>query len=360
MRTFSLINTALSLLAVSALGQTPEEKALAAFQTSVFAFAKSQRCTACHAVDQAPLWAQGNLAEAYRQAKNFVDFSSPESSTLVARSSNRHCGPICSTDGTAMRDAIWQWWENGEKDLSGGTLPVRKTTELPVPANLPTDESYLPLEWDLASLGFNGVRFQIEIQKFDEYAYRVRSPRMVTSGQAVRVHGVRVYLNGHTFPEASNYLNVTQSATADSAPVLSPTPMLVPSEGAADKIAIGFGEVNWGAPHPCRDVAGFLAKVKPVLEKKCARCHRVAGNTATARYALPSDDDASCLAARQRVDANWPILSALLTYPLYSTAGHPRLLTQNEQDNVLGWIGDEIGVRDAGRFKVLSVPPARE
>ena len=323
-----------------------DQKAQLAFEKSVHVFARAQHCNLCHGVDQSPLWAQNDVGAAYQLAKNYVDFSSPESSTLVIRSSNRHCGKICSTDSTAMRDAIMSWWENGEKDLSGGIAPIKKTIDLPVPVNLPTGDDFAPLEWDLGSMGLQGARFQLEIQKYDDYAYRVRKPRVVTTKQAVRVHGIRVFINGRTFPEAGNYLAITQSATADSAPVLSSSVMLVPAVGGTlDKIAIGFAEVNWGEPHACRNVALFQSKVKVTLERKCAYCHREKGNPANRAYAMPIADDAACQSARQRIDATWPILSPFVTYPLSSTDEHPHLLTERDQENFMAWIAEELGQR---------------
>jgi hypothetical protein len=99
----------------------PQASAVAAFQSSFYAFAVSS-CSGCHnekpnegvLVPQNPLFACSNVTFAYVAAKPFVDFQTPANSPLVKYAGNNHCGipAKCGSGSAAALTALNGWIAN--------------------------------------------------------------------------------------------------------------------------------------------------------------------------------------------------------------------------------------------------------
>jgi hypothetical protein len=347
MRILFLVECAVILWGAAASAEPPDvKKGIEAFSRTVYAFAQKQHCVYCHGKAQDPLYAQPDVTAAYWLARNYTDFSDPESSTFVYRSRNGHCGAICQTDGTGMAAAIRHWWDEGEKEVEGGIPKKVVTARLKLPTPLAEGDDFNLLEWKLDAEGLSGARFRLEIQRFDDASYRVREPRLLPGSSAVRVRGIRVLVNGHYAPEDSAYLSIAQTVSPKSPPVLSSAEMLVTNEDPGkDELSISFGEIHAGDPLKCRAPDLFQKTIRPILERKCARCHADRKQAAYQAYAMDEAGELACESARRRVDGFLPLTSAFLVYPLFQTNGHPvQAFCSRDERLVTAWMSMELGI----------------
>jgi len=317
-------------------------RALSAFRDSVFAYTQ-KNCVGCHERRQAPLFATGDLERAYALSKNYVNFSDVDQSTFVARVTNGHCGISCQTDGKEMREAIVKWWEEGEKDLSGDKpQPLLKTFSIRIPKL--SSSKYAELQWNLDRVGpdLDNVRFSLEIQKFDDSNYRIRRPRLLTYSLPLRLVSLGFDLNGRIRHELSHYFTLSRVVGPNSKAILSTRLMLAPIESTEDTLALTFQALERGSVDSCWRGAVFAEHVRPILERKCFRCHQQAGDPAFHRFPMDGSDEELCLEAHERVDPHDPSHSALIQFPYVQILDHPvRVLSESERAQFLEWITEK-------------------
>jgi hypothetical protein len=66
------------------------------------------RCAACH-VTQPPQIASGDVNRAYDACRTHVDFAAVQSSSLLAKAKDGHCGPACRDEGGEILSALKSW-----------------------------------------------------------------------------------------------------------------------------------------------------------------------------------------------------------------------------------------------------------
>jgi len=325
--------------------QPVSQKGLFAFEKSVYAYAQAN-CKGCHGEKQQPRFAQPNVEEAYRLARLYVDFANIPNSTFVIRTMNGHCGTNCQTDGSAMRAAIGEWWENGEKDNGTPTPNTGLTTPPVALTELSLGGAFEPFQWDLTGMGegVRGAKFRVEVQRFDATSYRLRKPRLIVGDANLLVDGIHFSLNGVSDPTANMFAGVrVEVSTGAAPPVLSAKNLvLAGAKGAGDQLAVTFNALKAMGPVTCRNEALFSETVYPVLASKCFRCHTRPGGNATARFPMDGEDAEVCLGARMRGYLGEASESAVIQYPLVQANNHPsRAIGPEEASIIEAWLKTE-------------------
>jgi hypothetical protein len=319
------------------------------FKTAFLPKIETEACVRCHkgANPSAPPWLVGKDSQIYSNAKNYVNFADLESSRLVIRAGNGHCGGDCNEAMRGrMRTYLQNWWDGGESTCDQSfrlrTQPVR------VPADLPSDR-FITLSWDLKTVdvSLRGVSMNVEIRKFTDAAgpvpgsYIIRRPRFIAS-QAIPVAVGRVrVLNNGTFQEATNQFErinavVSPDVETDQAmsyPVLSAEQTIVVEQHpGTDELTLAFDKLaRMPERRECKVMDQFRAKVMPTVQaRSCLGCHTsfgaAASQTAISRFDMGGTDQELCakFLARTWTDPN--VLPPLIQYPLYGRFEHPRVL----------------------------------
>lgn len=141
--------------------------------------------------------------------------------------------------------------------------------------------------------GVSGSMFDIDIEDYDMYSYKLSNPRIRTTKE-FNVKTLKVLVNGSFNPQHATYLVVDKTVTSADG-VLSPYSMiLLKDKGAAyDRLSFNFGTIGVNkttgnptttptpAPTPTTpapvtkltSVKGFQQTLYPILRARCAGCH---------------------------------------------------------------------------------------
>lgn len=239
-----------------------------AFQQTVYPLSLKY-CTSCHISSNQPFFANSDVVKAHDAliSQNKVNFTDPASSRMVDRllRDGHHCWSNCTADAQEMLAAINNWKTLKTPVVTTTTVPANSTTtstarmatiNMLVPANLSTGgdaaANFMTLTYTLANAtdtinpDIAGATFTIEIQKFDDFSYRVRNPKIITLTSAVSVKDIRIAVNGMIRPGDATYSLVERAvATGAAGTVLSTTPMimLIDKGAGQDQISISFASI---------------------------------------------------------------------------------------------------------------------
>lgn len=361
---------------------TSSLSSVAAFQETVYPIARA-RCTTCHIGTNQPFFASENVIASHdaliQQAK--VDFNDPAGSRLVDRllRDMHHCWSSCSADAEEMRAAITSWKTKmaqtptntgGTTNTGGGTTNTGGGTTTPPPPTTPTivrmntvnmlipatlprggdaATQFVTLRWpldannDSINPNVTGAVFQVEIQLFDDYSYRIRNPRIINPSSAVYVMDVRFAINGMIRMNDATYSLVDRIVPASTGgTVLSTSPLisLLDKGPGIDQLAVSFVKVNISGTAGCKNLAGFVSMVKPVLASTtCSRCH----NAGNAFNVTGADDATLCNRALGRADLVVPANSTLVTKPYQGLnhGGGGNLINATTAMQWINWVTSE-------------------
>ena len=149
----------------------------------------------------------------------------------------------------ALITALQKWWDEGENTSFLAGKKILSSKKIP---NLPENESFVTLTWDLSELDLNlkETKFTIDIQKKNG-VYRLKNPSFFQTGvnQAIEVQGLYVVMNGVWSMTSNNYAEVKTIASdfssSDGKTVLSSSyQMVLDSNKVSDEIAFAFGTLK--------------------------------------------------------------------------------------------------------------------
>jgi hypothetical protein len=352
---------------------------LTAFQSTVYPIAKA-RCVSCHIATNQPFFASNDARSAHDAliSQSKINFNNIPSSRLVQRLSpeNHNCWGNCSDNAKEMQLAIEKWKAlmtpptptatqtsiQTATNTAGSTSTATNTqtttvmrmntVAMPIPANLPTGgnlaANFVPITFTLNSPNDSidpnlvGATFSFDIQKFDNFSYRVKNPRILTPNTGISVSDIRLAVNGVIRPADATYSLVTATVNMGAtATVLSPAAMvvLIDKGPTLDQMMVSFGSIKSGTlSNTCKNVAGFTSMVKPGFATYCNRCHSGGG------FDLVSGTDAAiCARALAKTDRANPANSPLIVKPNTGT-NHPGgriALPQTTIDSWINWITSE-------------------
>ncbi|RYZ99546.1 MAG: hypothetical protein EOP11_19325, partial [Proteobacteria bacterium] len=201
-----------------------------AFQQTVYPLVRA-RCTSCHIATNAPFFATTSATTSLNNLVNAnkVDLDHPDRSRLVERLRRdfHQCWTNCTADAITMENAIIEWRRILDAAAPPTTAPTTPlpptpvilrlaTVDLLVPSTIPVSMgtaagNFATLEWTLNSASDSIVPslpnavVRIDIQRYDTYTYRVRNPRILTTGSALYVSDVRIAVNGVLYPSDATY-----------------------------------------------------------------------------------------------------------------------------------------------------------
>lgn len=345
---------------------------VAAFQATVYPILTA-RCATCHVSTNQPFFSVSNVQNAHDAlvSAGKVNLDAPASSRLVQRlSSDMHnCWSNCATNATEMQTQIAAWktritpppattattTSTGTSTATSTVVkppPRLNTIEVTVPAVLPgpgeNAANFTTLTWPLTNAtdtvipDVTGASFTMEIQKFDNFSYRVRNPRIISPTTAVYLSDLRLSVNGMIRANDATYTLVDQLVpAAANGTVISPASMVILLEKGAgvDKIALSFAQIKASAAAGCKNLNGFTTSVKPVMVNACIRCHNAGNN-----FDMTTGTDANiCARTLGRVDLNIPANSALIVKALLGTnhSGGGNLINQTTANSWVTWITSE-------------------
>jgi len=351
-------------ISASGSGSGGSGSSVAAFKATVYPIVTAH-CAACHTSINQPFFAGPSEQSDHDALVNAgkVNLDNPAASRLVQRLGQdmHNCWSNCASNASDMQAAIAQWKSllqaaAAPAPPSAVTAPapvVRvNSVELPVPANVPgpgeAAANFMTLTWTLASAAdtivpdITGATFSLDIQKFDNFSYRVRNPRILSPTTAVYVSDVRISVNGAIRSNDTTYSLVDQIvAMSAGGTILSPASMvmLMDKGPGVDKLALSFVKINASASGGCKNLAGFQSAVKPVMQISCVRCHN-AGNS----FDMVTGTDANiCARTLGRVNLTFPSNSNLIVLPLTGTGhgGGGNLINQTTANSWVTWINSE-------------------
>lgn len=137
--------------------------------------------------------------------------------------------------------------------------------------------------------GVSGAMFDIDIEEYDMYSYKLTNPRIRTS-QDLYVKSLKVLVNGSYNPQHATYTVVNKKVSAADGVLSSYSMILLKDKGSEiDKLSFAFGHIGTSeAPatttpttgtNPTTPVTkissvdGFKQTLWPVLRARCINCH---------------------------------------------------------------------------------------
>jgi hypothetical protein len=319
---------------------------VSAFSKTVYPLVKG-KCLSCHVATNQPFFASPDVIAAHDSLINNskINFDTPANSRMVARlASDRHnCWSDCAANASEMQAAIEKWKALMEvakptpvnptpKPVDPTPVPVAvrmNTIPLAIPVNLPnggdTNASFVPMVWTLNSNSDSidpniiGATITFDIQKFDDFSYRVRNPRIITPNHVVTISDVRIAVNGALRTSDATYSLLAATVPRGAAAVnLSPAAMvfLMDKGPTTDQLMVSFGSIK--SDVGCKNVAGYTTLVKPGTATYCASCHGSGSS-----FNLVSGTDLEiCNRVLTKINTTTPSSSALIQRPTTGT-GHP-------------------------------------
>ena len=192
-------------------GSTSNAAAEGVFRTTFYPFARTN-CINCHRSSQTPFFAADSDTAAYTAARNpnYFSTSMPDSSLLVIRATDGHCGAAaCSNQGNApiVKQAVETWAAAELANPSGGggggtTGPLTfafSTSPSPLPSNLQTGTPSI-MRWNLSALQPSnsfvaGAVLEIQVSYLNQSHYQVTNPKIEGLGSPVYIKGLHVTIN---------------------------------------------------------------------------------------------------------------------------------------------------------------------
>lgn len=257
-----------------------------AFSTTLYSWSQTQGCATCHGSSTTPLFAQADPVKSYQvavgnlpgSAIKIIDFNLPDSSVLVEKSGDLHCGTnACSNPANkdTMKALLRQW---AQAELGGGVQPPPPpvtnvkfvTASVPLPATIPTimQATVAVVRFPMKDLrpafpGTANAIFEVEVQMVNPTNYRFINPKIVGNTAAVNVTGIRLFIRPATgsgmgsedVNHASDWAAINSAAPISTLPATLPTTPLTGTKltalpiisaqqstavPAADVLTIGF------------------------------------------------------------------------------------------------------------------------
>ena len=363
---------------------------LEAFRGTVYSMTKPG-CASCHSSQGQRVTSfhgDNDISVAYDAAKQRSDFNNPSASLMVVKM-NGHCGVDCGADKASLMAQNIDQWRIAESIIvdvpppggGGGpppppsgitfpiaSLPIAMPSPLPIStgsadANFATMRiplnSVVPANPDLA-----GVFLEFQIQLFNAPTttvpgtYRIRKPRLATPTNAIRMQGIRFLINDVYLQQDNDYEGIDLViAPGNTALVPLPFPILSTDNMLAiqrpfpavstlpDKVIVQFQRLERSTVPNCKNLAGFTASVRTVMNARCTGCHANTANNGFRRFSMVvADTDAVvCQRSLQRADVNVPASSPLVLNPQQGKNGHTvvQTFTAAEAQAFLNWIASE-------------------
>ena len=349
-------------------GRTESQMGFETFEKTIFPYAR-ENCAGCHGRDRTPLFAVEDAKKAYEAARTKINFADYENSVFIFRTTNRHCGEPCATDGSFMERMLAAW---SQAELSGLESPPVKPAE-PIENRIELKAQFLPgdmkigslyqiMEWDIP---LGDSKIEIEVQRFSKDAVQFRRPRVASSDTNLRIQDVRLTLDGVRIKKTRfNFIDKVISLrsmekgdvlTTDRFPVLSTESEihLVDQSRKSDEngVVVSFKVLEKAdSGQNCKSSELFEENVMSTMKNRnCFACHAVGsdgkgGNPrAKRRFNMALSKDQLCAEALQRVDLNRPFLSPLIWYPRGAPGIHPEILPFTEEvlPSWIDWIEAE-------------------
>jgi len=242
---------------------------LSAFTATVYPVVKA-RCAGCHSAAISPLFADSNPSRALNALtqNGKVNLDHPDQSRIVERLRRdfHNCWSNCNNNSSDMENAVIQW----RALLDAAAAPTTPSTPAPppsppgtarkvtvsllVPSITPQSSGtaagdFTTMEWSLNNSSdtitpeLPNAVFRVDIQEFDAYTFRLRNPRIVTTGTAIYVRDLRVAINGTIYASDNAYTTIAQRVpTGTSGTVLSANPMVMLFDDGRgrDSLALSF------------------------------------------------------------------------------------------------------------------------
>lgn len=259
-----------------------------AYQTTFYAFAKSQGCVKCHESSVSPHFASKNINEAYRSARGFrngsttvklIDFDTPVTSIFIDYAGNSHCSdtPCSDPDIRPVVQGALEMWAASELAVGrgGSAIPAKVpkffTASLRVPASIPTIFVNTPavMRFALSELkpkvpALEGAILEIEIQMVNETSYRLSKPKIAGNSASVAFTDLSVFIKTTDDPLTHGHEDISQAlnwhavdataaifalpaplpATPLAAVPLAGLPIYFQTSTKADYFTIGFGDIK--------------------------------------------------------------------------------------------------------------------
>ncbi len=226
-------------------------ESLQAFESTVYAFGRTQGCVRCHGLSVNPLWMNDNVRTAYSFARPFIDFNNPTTSALATYTGNNHCNdPVCAVAAnvSVMQDLLLQWStvelsqnaNTGGPTGGGQTLatPAFVTATMPIPSSLPliTSGQAAVIRFDLGLLnplvaGLAGAVLEISVQSYNSgnTTYKIFNPRIYGNSLSITVTSIHAYVRpavgSGLGTEDINQGTAWDSVSATAAPIAMPMPL---------------------------------------------------------------------------------------------------------------------------------------
>ncbi|MCB0403381.1 MAG: hypothetical protein KDD51_01250 [Bdellovibrionales bacterium] len=345
---FLLIGVAMAVLSGCALDNRGEPALAGAGGVGVVAFKSSvytvtgARCVTCHALGgQYPNIGAEDVVKAYAGARNYANFSNVESSVLVRKTMDGHCGGACSSDGSEMAALVQKWWDDGESRLAqladGTILPAQD-----IPGDL-SQSDFTVMQWSLDDVLPAGGVFELSVKRdLSGEGLIFAMPRIVSS-RSVYVRNLEIGLDG-ALAGPGTYATIDRVVNGGSEAVLSSSSGILLASGPAHQLTPIFLELRESGSVSCRSLSTFIAKAKPQLSARCFSCHQGSNFDATSRFDMRGTDAQLCDASVMRVDGD-ANNSPLIKYPLDGINGHPLRpngFNQTRALDILDWINEEV------------------
>jgi hypothetical protein len=175
-----------------------------------------KNCSSCHAPGQEesalPFADPNDPSGSETVAKQYVNFSSPSSSTLITslQTLSFMCGTSCSSVTSTLTADIQAWAASQVQQntqvctsASTGNTEVKTSAQTLTTANLSTTTP-ITLTWDLSQVDASliGVNFRAQVLGVNDEStntltdfYEFENPQLGTSSQAYEISDIHIYLN---------------------------------------------------------------------------------------------------------------------------------------------------------------------
>jgi hypothetical protein len=309
-------------------------------------------CAGCHAVTgtAAPAFmvAQPDLLQNLLAYPGIIA-SSPEKSRLYMK--GLHEGPAFTPDQkTAIGD--WITFFNANRNLGDGG--DAKPSISPFTPSMTATNTI-----DLAALDstISGVKVTFSAQMVGTSIELTNIKVVAPAATGVHVvHPVFVIWDQNLTPTpdpVDSFSNLDETVFSGSTSALGPGTLLMPNFAAGDLLSVAFtlaeaksGSADGGTTSGCKNLAMFVANVKPLLASNgcSASCH--VGGSPTAGLKWDATPDATlCINALSEINTATPAMSQLLLQPdpAQGGNGHPVKVNPftNFQTAVTAWINAE-------------------
>lgn len=374
---------------LASVGSKVSGSPLEVFSKTVYTITQA-KCATCHATQQSPTFSSSDLSTSYSVTKGLVSFTNPGSSRLVDYGGNGHCGGSCDVSNrTSLVSAIQQW--AAAEASGGGGLPTPdsdpapdgldqnpgtvRSTALTIPdLSGVTGNNWARVRFNLSgftpAVGITDGVFEVEMQEFTPASadlmgsIQIRFPRIGSPTTGIWAKGIKIILNGRYDPILNTYHRVDSLVPPGGAISTTGTPppaipyadlgnratLIIPNikpYAQGNTLVFSFDVLQASAAVVCRNLAGFIATVRPRMAASCYNCHQNV-NSGGARFRLNAQDDAgTCAQVLARADRANPanssfILVPRLGLPLTNGNNHNTINISADIDAWIAWVQSEV------------------